>query len=69
MNHCAEQISDEEFAKAAVLFPHNTPHSKEAFFMRRTFHELYPSDSAALTVRRWIPKWQANQDPSGKFRR
>ena len=79
MNYCAEQISDDEvkqlnedyislfqFAKAAELFPHNTPHSKEAFYMRRIFHEFFPSQNAAMTVRKWIPKWQANQDPSGK---
>lgn len=66
MEYCAEQITDAEFSRAAELYPHNTPHSKEAFFMRRTFHEHYPSENAAKTVRKWIPKWQTNQDPSGR---
>lgn len=48
------------------MFPINTPHSKEAYYMRKTFHELFPSDKAAMTVRKWIPKWQKNIDPSGK---
>ncbi|CAI4221587.1 unnamed protein product [Auanema sp. JU1783] len=66
MAFCASKVSDEQFAKAAEKYPHNTPASKEAFYMRETFHEHFPSDSAAQTVRRWIPKWQNNQDPSGR---
>jgi asparagine synthase (glutamine-hydrolysing) len=66
MEYCAKQISDEEFEKASDLFPHNTPHSKEAFFMRKIFHEHFPSDKAAETVLKWIPKWQDNADPSGR---
>ncbi|CAL2051215.1 unnamed protein product [Caenorhabditis brenneri] len=66
MQYCASKITDKEFSQASKLFPHNTPHSKEAFYMRKIFHELFPSDQAALTVRKWIPKWQKNQDPSGR---
>ncbi|VDM52535.1 unnamed protein product [Angiostrongylus costaricensis] len=66
MEFCAEQVLDEEFSKAEQLFPHNTPHSKEAFYMRSLFHDMFPSENAAKTVRKWIPKWQANQDPSGR---
>ncbi|KAK6059098.1 asparagine synthase [Cooperia oncophora] len=66
MAFCARQVTDEEFSKAEELFPYNTPHSKEAFYMRKLFHEMFPSDNAAKTVRRWIPKWQASQDPSGR---
>ncbi|KAK6763786.1 hypothetical protein RB195_024206 [Necator americanus] len=64
--HCEKQVTDEEFSKAEELYPHNTPRSKEAFYMRQIFHELFPSDNAAKTVRKWIPKWQASQDPSGR---
>uniref|UniRef100_A0A7I4Z3Y7 Asparagine synthetase [glutamine-hydrolyzing] n=2 Tax=Haemonchus contortus TaxID=6289 RepID=A0A7I4Z3Y7_HAECO len=63
---CAQQVTDEEFSKAEELFSYNTPHSKEAFYMRKLFCEMFPSDNAAKTVRKWIPKWQANQDPSGR---
>ncbi|CAB3400740.1 unnamed protein product [Caenorhabditis bovis] len=66
MDYCASQVSDQEFSQAADLFPHNTPHSKEAFYMRKIFTELFPSEEAAHTVRKWIPKWQKNQDPSGR---
>src|SRR5574343_1304652 len=64
--YCTEQVSDEEFAQAEIKYPYNTPTTKEAFFYRSIFHEFYPQQSAAQTVRKWIPKWQENQDPSGR---
>ncbi len=66
IDHCANEISDEEFAKAESLYPINTPTTKEAFYMRKIFHEHFPSDAAAETVKKWIPKWQENTDPSGR---
>lgn len=63
---CEKQVSDAEFSKAAELFPYNTPATKEAFYFRTIFHKHFPQDDAAKTVRKWIPKWQANQDPSGR---
>ncbi|VDK51793.1 unnamed protein product [Anisakis simplex] len=66
MNYCAEQVTDEQMSKASQLYPFNTPHSKEAFYMRQIFHQHFPSDNAAKTVLKWIPKWQENEDPSGR---
>ena len=53
-------------SNASKTFPHNTPTTKEAYFIRKIFHEHYPSQSAAETVLKWIPKWQSNTDPSGR---
>ena len=66
IEYCSSQVSDEEMEKAAEIFPYNTPATKEAFFYRKIFHKYYPQSSAAQTVRKWIPKWQENQDPSGR---
>ncbi|GHT75737.1 asparagine synthase B [Bacteroidia bacterium] len=44
------QVSDEQFAKAAKRFPINPPMTKEEYHYRTIFEELFPSDSAALTV-------------------
>jgi asparagine synthase (glutamine-hydrolysing) len=66
IDFCASQVSDIEFAKAGTLFPYNTPLTKEAFFYRTLFHKHFPQVAAAQTVRKWIPKWQENQDPSGR---
>jgi asparagine synthase (glutamine-hydrolysing) len=63
---CASQVTDEQMEKAAQLFPYNTPATKEAFYYRSIFNKYYPQVSAAQTVRKWIPKWQENQDPSGR---
>ncbi len=66
IEYCSAQVTDEEMEQAATLFPYNTPATKEAYYYRTLFHKFYPQLSAAQTVRKWIPKWQENQDPSGR---
>lgn len=66
IDYCASQVTDEEMELAATTFPYNTPATKEAYYYRTIFHKYYPQLSAAQTVRKWIPKWQENQDPSGR---
>ncbi|WP_395063682.1 asparagine synthase B [Flavobacterium sp.] len=66
IEYCAAQVTDEQLEKAAITFPYNAPTTKEAYFYRTIFHKYYPQVSAAQTVRKWIPKWQENQDPSGR---
>lgn len=66
IEYCSSQVTDEQLAGAAVEFPYNSPTTKEAYFYRSIFHKYYPQVSAAQTVRKWIPKWQENQDPSGR---
>ena len=64
--HCEKMISDAEFAKAAELYPHNTPVTKEAFLIRKIYEKYYPQQDAIKSVLKWIPKWQKNEDPSGR---
>lgn len=66
IEYCATQVNDEQLAGAAAEFPYNSPTTKEAYLYRSIFHKFYPQVSAAQTVRKWIPKWQENQDPSGR---
>ena len=66
IEYCASQVSDAQLEGAATEFPYNAPTTKEAYFYRTIFHKYYPQVSAAQTVRKWIPKWQENQDPSGR---
>lgn len=66
IEYCASKVTDEQLEKAAIEFPYNSPTTKEAYFYRTIFHKYYPQLSAAQTVRKWIPKWQENQDPSGR---
>ncbi len=66
IEYCASQVTDLQMAEADKMFPYNTPATKEAYYYRSIFHKFYPQESAAQTVRKWIPKWQENQDPSGR---
>lgn len=66
IEYCSSQVSDEQMNGAKERFPYNTPTTKEAYFYREIFHKYYPQVSAAQTVRKWIPKWQDNLDPSGR---
>ena len=66
IEYCSSKVTDEQLESAAERFPYNTPTTKEAYFYRDMFHKHYPQLSAAQTVRKWIPKWQENQDPSGR---
>jgi asparagine synthase (glutamine-hydrolysing) len=49
-NIASSQISDEQFAKTAERFPINPPLSKEEYYYREIYEDLFPSDSAAKTV-------------------
>lgn len=62
------QINDHEFATATEIYPVNTPTTKEAFYYRALFEEMFPCESYAKTVTRWVPRldWGCNQDPSGR---
>lgn len=66
IDYCTSRVTDAQLESAAERFPYNTPATKEAYFYRDIFHKHYPQVSAAQTVRKWIPKWQENQDPSGR---
>ncbi|MNX72363.1 Asparagine synthetase B [glutamine-hydrolyzing] [compost metagenome] len=66
IEYCSSQITDYQLEKAGERFTYNTPKTKEAYFYRDIFHKHFPQLSAAQTVRKWIPKWQENQDPSGR---
>lgn len=66
IDHCARLVTDAQMAEAATTYPINTPSTKEAYYMRQLFHKHFPQESAARTVKKWIPKWQENEDPSGR---
>jgi len=59
-------VSDEDFARAAEIYPFNTPSTKEAFFYRSIYEQYYSKASAHKLVKKWIPKWQDDKDPSGR---
>lgn len=76
----AEQhITDSMMADAKKTFPKQTPTSKEQYYYRGIFDELFKSKSAALTVPvgpsiacstptaiRWSKEFKGMEDPSGR---
>lgn len=67
-SYAESQINDKEFALAKEIYPINTPVTKEAFYYRTLYEELFPGNSFAKTVTKWVPRldWGCNQDPSGR---
>lgn len=64
--YAEDVISDEEFAKREELFSYQTPETKEAFLYRKIFAAAFPHEDAQMQIKRWVPRWQANKDPSGR---
>jgi asparagine synthase (glutamine-hydrolysing) len=74
-----EQVSDEQLQNAAYRFPINTPRSKEEYYYRNIFSELFPGDEAAKCVPsepsvacstaialEWDEAFKKMNDPSGR---
>jgi asparagine synthase (glutamine-hydrolysing) len=67
-SHASSHVNDEQFERAKDLFPFNTPLSKEGFYYRQVFEEIFPNKSCIKTVKQWIPRldWGCPSDPSGR---
>jgi asparagine synthase (glutamine-hydrolysing) len=64
--HAEAQVSDKDWEAREQRFPYNTPQTREAFWYRSLFEEMFPQESAIKTVHAWIPTWSASTDPSGR---
>ena len=75
----SELVTDSQMAHAAERFPIHTPMNKEEYYYRSIFNELFPSNSAALSVPsvpsvacssaealQWDPSFKGVNDPSGR---
>ena len=74
-----EKVSDGNLANAKRKFPIQPPTTKEGYYYRDIFDEMYPSNEAALTVEagpsiacsspvafRWSKEFEKMDDPSGR---
>ncbi|KAF8343955.1 glutamine-hydrolyzing asparagine synthase [Cantharellus anzutake] len=69
MKHYADNVvSDEVFSKRHETFPADTPDTKEGYVIREIFQGFFPSQTAADTAVRWVPRedWGCAADPSGR---
>ncbi|MCF4102320.1 asparagine synthase B [Gillisia sp. M10.2A] len=62
----SSQVTDVQMETAHIKYPVNTPATKEAYYYREIFSGYFPQESAAKSVKKWIPKWQDDLDPSGR---
>jgi asparagine synthase (glutamine-hydrolysing) len=75
----SEQVSDSDLKNAQYRFPVNTPTTKEEYYYRAIFSEVFPGDEAARTVPfeksvacstsialEWDEAFKKMQDPSGR---
>jgi len=74
-----EKVSDDNLANADRKFPIQPPSTKEGYYYREIFDEMFPSNEAALTVEagpsiacsspvafRWSKEFENMDDPSGR---
>ena len=74
-----EKVSDAEFARRENRFPVNPPKTKEEYYYREIYSNLFPSDSAAKCVPHeagvacstakaleWDAAWKNMDEPSGR---
>ena len=50
-------------AQANTKFKGVVPHTKEAYYYRKVFDELFPGCSHLIPYY-WLPKWSESSDPS-----
>jgi asparagine synthase (glutamine-hydrolysing) len=75
-----DKVSDRQMRFSNLLFPYNTPLTKEAYLYRSIFYKHYPLDIYAQTVEqeetiacstanaiKWDASFNNNLDPSGQF--
>ena len=54
--HAAAVVTDEQLAGSAARYKTDTPETKEAYMIRQIFEGHFPTDAAAQTAVRWIPR-------------
>ena len=54
--HAERVVSDDKFAERESRYPVDTPDTKEAYMIRELFESWFPSDAAARTAVRWVPR-------------
>ncbi|ODQ64992.1 glutamine-hydrolyzing asparagine synthase [Nadsonia fulvescens var. elongata DSM 6958] len=62
-------ITEEQLANPKPHWGTDVPQTKEAYWYRCMFDEVFPQQAAASTVMRWVPKaeWGCHADPSGRY--
>lgn len=54
------KVTDEEMAGAAKKYPYCTPQTKEAYYYRRIFCEVFGEERQGIVPGYWQPRWSAD---------
>lgn len=54
--HAEAAVSDAQFEARFERFPHDTPTTKEAYWYRHLFDQLFPEKACLESIVRWIPR-------------
>lgn len=78
-DHADRVVNDQQLKMASIIFPYNTPATKEAYLYRTIFVSIFSKESFAKTVPhapsiacstpvalQWDEQWAKNADPSGR---
>ena len=70
-DHSSIKVSDEEFNRRDKIYPNNTPPTKEAYYFRSIFTNLYGLKRDNIIPNYWQPLWSGKKegeyiDPSAR---
>ena len=59
-DYVEDKVTDDELENASIDFPYCTPKTKEAYYYRKVFCELFGKDRQTVLPNYWQPKWLAD---------
>jgi asparagine synthase (glutamine-hydrolysing) len=60
-----DKVTAEEMATAAATYPYCTPQTKEAYYYRKVFCEIFGPLRQEVIPGYWQPKWSASGEVTG----
>ena len=63
---CDEIISDDDLTNAKTTFNYCSPISKESYYFRQLFTEMYGKQFDNTIPGFWMPEWSSTDDPSAR---
>lgn len=61
-----DKVTDEELESSSTTYPHHTPRTKEAYWIRQTYDQFYPGMDHLIPYQ-WLPRWVGDvKDPSAR---
>ena len=55
-----DKVTNEELLVAKNMYPYCTPTTKEAYYYRKIFCEIFGENRQEIIPQFWLPKWTAN---------